>query len=42
MGDAVTGFLDFADRGSIFVFGENFRDHFFAFKVLPTIIFFSS
>jgi CNT family concentrative nucleoside transporter len=42
VGDAVTGFLDLADRGSIFVFGENFRDHFFAFKVLPTIIFFSS
>ena len=42
MGDAVTGFLDLADRGSIFVFGENFQDHFFAFKVLPTIIFFSS
>jgi CNT family concentrative nucleoside transporter len=42
VGDAVTGFLDLADRGSIFVFGETFRDHFFAFKVLPTIIFFSS
>ena len=24
------------------VFGENFRDHYFAFKVLPTIIFFSA
>jgi CNT family concentrative nucleoside transporter len=42
VGDAVTGFLDLADRGSLFVFGETFRDHFFAFKVLPTIIFFSS
>jgi CNT family concentrative nucleoside transporter len=42
VGDAVTGFLDLADRGSIFVFGESFRDHFVAFKVLPTIIFFSS
>jgi CNT family concentrative nucleoside transporter len=42
VGDAVTGFLDLADRGSLFVFGDNFRDHFFAFKVLPTIIFFSS
>jgi CNT family concentrative nucleoside transporter len=42
VGDAVTGFLDLADRGSIFIFGENFRDHFLAFKVLPTIIFFSS
>jgi CNT family concentrative nucleoside transporter len=42
MGDAVTGFLDLADRGSIFIFGEGFQEHFFAFKVLPTIIFFSS
>ena len=42
MGDAVNAFLDMADRGSIFVFGEAFRDHFIVFKVLPTIIFFSS
>src|SRR6185295_6640826 len=28
--------------GSKFVFGDVFREHFFAFKVLPTIIFFSS
>jgi CNT family concentrative nucleoside transporter len=42
VGDAVTSFLDLADRGSIFIFGDNFRDHFLAFKVLPTIIFFSS
>jgi CNT family concentrative nucleoside transporter len=33
--------LQFSDAGSKFVFGENFKDHFFAFKVLPTIIFFS-
>ncbi|MEM7050344.1 MAG: NupC/NupG family nucleoside CNT transporter [Acidobacteriota bacterium] len=38
----VTAFLDFSDAGSQFIFGENFTDHFFAFKVLPTIIFFSS
>ena len=42
VGAAVTRFLDLSDRGSVFVFGEGFRDHFFAFKVLPTIIFFSS
>lgn len=35
-------FLDLADAGSKFVFGDNFEEHFFAFKVLPTIIFFSS
>jgi CNT family concentrative nucleoside transporter len=39
---AVTAFLDFADAGSQFIFGEGFGEHFFAFKVLPTIIFFSS
>lgn len=34
--------LEFTDKGSAFVFGEEtFREHFFAFKVLPTIIFFS-
>lgn len=39
---AVTVFLDFADAGSRFVFGERFEEHLVAFKVLPTIIFFSS
>ncbi|HVS14599.1 MAG TPA: NupC/NupG family nucleoside CNT transporter [Thermoanaerobaculia bacterium] len=38
----VVAFLDFADAGSSFIFGEGFTEHFFAFKVLPTIIFFSS
>jgi CNT family concentrative nucleoside transporter len=37
-----TRLLDFVDAGSDFVFGSGFRDHFFAFKVLPTIIFFSA
>ncbi|HEX2165303.1 MAG TPA: NupC/NupG family nucleoside CNT transporter [Thermoanaerobaculia bacterium] len=40
--DAVTAFLDFTDAGASFIFGEGFGEHFFAFKVLPTIIFFSS
>lgn len=39
---AVTTLLDFTDAGSRFVFGDTFTEHFFAFKVLPTIIFFSS
>lgn len=39
---AATAFLDFADAGSRFVFGEGFEEHLVAFKVLPTIIFFSS
>ncbi|MCU0567984.1 MAG: NupC/NupG family nucleoside CNT transporter [Oculatellaceae cyanobacterium Prado106] len=42
LGDGVTRFLDFSDAGASFVFGENFRDFFFAFKVLPTVIFFSA
>lgn len=42
LGDLVTQFLDFTDAGAAFVFGENFRDFFFAFKVLPTVIFFSA
>jgi concentrative nucleoside transporter, CNT family len=39
---AVSAFLDFSDAGARFIFGDGFGEHFFAFKVLPTIIFFSS
>ena len=42
LGDVVNRFLDFSDAGAKFVFGDNFEEHFIAFKVLPTIIFFSS
>ncbi len=35
-------FLDYNDAGSRFIFGDVFEEHFFAFKVLTTIIFFSS
>jgi CNT family concentrative nucleoside transporter len=41
IGNLVTTFLNFSDAGAEFVFGENFRDVFFAFKVMPTVIFFS-
>jgi CNT family concentrative nucleoside transporter len=34
--------LDFVNAGSSFVFGKDYADFYFAFKVLPTIIFFSS
>ena len=37
-----TTIIGFSDEGAVFVFGKNFTDHFFAFKVLPTIIFVSS
>jgi len=40
--EVVTAFLDFTDAGASFIFGEGFAEHYFAFKVLPTIIFFSS
>jgi CNT family concentrative nucleoside transporter len=42
IGAAFTWVSDLADKGSEFVFGERFLEHPFAFKVLPTIIFFSS
>ncbi|MCT7949908.1 NupC/NupG family nucleoside CNT transporter [Ancylothrix sp. C2] len=42
LGDSVSGFLSFSDAGAKFVFGDNFGEHLIAFKVLPTIVFFSS
>lgn len=42
LGNMVTQFLNFSDAGASFVFGENFAEFFFAFKVLPTVIFFSA
>lgn len=42
LGDVVSRFLQFSDAGAKFVFGEKFAENFFAFKVLPTIIFFSA
>ena len=42
VGAGITRFLDFTDAGASFVFGEKFKEFYFAFKVLPTIIFFSS
>ncbi len=42
IGQAFDWVTELSDQGSAFVFGEGFKEHFFAFKVLPTIIFFSS
>ena len=39
---AFNSLLSCVGAGSTFVFGEGFAEHFFAFKVLPTIIFFSA
>jgi concentrative nucleoside transporter, CNT family len=42
LGDVVSSFLGFSDVGAKFVFGESYKEHLFAFQVLPTIIFFSA
>ena len=42
LGDVFASLLDFSDEGARFVFGEKFKEYFFAFKVLPTIVFVSS
>jgi CNT family concentrative nucleoside transporter len=43
---AAQGFVEriirFSDAGAAMLFGEGFKEHFFAFSVLPTIIFISS
>lgn len=38
----ITNLISFSEAGSAFVFGDGFKEHFFAFSVLPTIIFVSS
>jgi len=38
----MTGLIACSDEGAKFVFGDNFRDHYFAFSVMPTVILFSS
>ncbi len=38
----ITKIIGFSDSGAQMVFGDNFREHFFAFSVLSTIVFFSS
>mmetsp|Transcript_102473 Transcript_102473/g.258165 ORF Transcript_102473/g.258165 Transcript_102473/m.258165 type:complete len:560 (-) Transcript_102473:218-1897(-) len=40
--ELVQTFFSHADAGSRFVFGENYEQFFFAFKVLPVIIYFGS
>ncbi|NXF93556.1 S28A3 protein, partial [Eubucco bourcierii] len=35
-------FLEYSDTGAKFVFGDKYTDHFFAFKVLPLVVFFST
>ena len=40
--DVVSAVVAVSDTGAEFMFGKEFEEHFFAFKVLPTIIFVSS
>ncbi|XP_069481964.1 solute carrier family 28 member 3 [Ambystoma mexicanum] len=42
LGGQVQTFLEYSDTGAKFVFGEKYLDHFFAFKVLPIVVFFST
>ncbi|NWW86965.1 S28A3 protein, partial [Rhynochetos jubatus] len=42
LGIQIQTFLEYSDTGAKFVFGEKYTDHFFAFKVLPTVVFFST
>ncbi|MCA9916017.1 MAG: hypothetical protein KC496_21830, partial [Anaerolineae bacterium] len=42
IGNFFTTLLGFVDQGCSFVFGDQYTDFYFAFRVLPTIIFFSS
>ena len=42
LGSLISQFLDFSDQGAKLVFGDGFEEHFIAFKILPTIIFFSA
>jgi len=37
----VNGVIACGNEGSAFLFGDGFREHYFAFSVLPLIIFFS-
>lgn len=42
LGDGFNTLMNFVDTGCRLVFGDHFGDFYFAFRVLPTIIFFSS
>ncbi|KAM6151969.1 solute carrier family 28 member 3 [Erethizon dorsatum] len=42
LGRQVQTFLGYTDAGAVFVFGEKYTDHLFAFKILPIVVFFST
>ena len=39
-GNQVTAFLDYTSVGAAFVFGEGYREHFFAFQVYINVLYF--
>ncbi|NWV80009.1 S28A3 protein, partial [Dasyornis broadbenti] len=42
LGIQIQTFLEYSDAGAKFVFGDQYMDHLFAFKVLPIVVFFST
>ncbi|CAH1774159.1 unnamed protein product [Owenia fusiformis] len=42
LGDQITMFLNYADFGSKFVFGDAYLEHMFVFQVMPVITFFAA
>lgn len=42
LGDRFSEYFTYVQAGSRFIFGDSYADHFFAFQILPTIIFISS
>lgn len=38
-GNQVTAFLDYTSVGAAFVFGEGYREHFFAFQVYINVLY---
>ncbi|KAM9391464.1 LOW QUALITY PROTEIN: solute carrier family 28 member 3-like [Pholidichthys leucotaenia] len=42
VGSQAEKFMSFTDFGSKFVFGDSYTDHFFVFRVMPILFFFSS
>uniref|UniRef100_A0A9L0TS86 Sodium/nucleoside cotransporter n=1 Tax=Equus caballus TaxID=9796 RepID=A0A9L0TS86_HORSE len=42
LGKQVQTFLEHTDAGASFVFGENYTDHYLAFKYLPMLVFFTA
>ncbi|XP_070581269.1 solute carrier family 28 member 3-like [Ptychodera flava] len=42
IGDFMAVFLSFSEDGAEFIFGPNFKDHYFAFAVLPVVVYFAS